>query len=113
MLIRDGYGQSESTAMVYNLPGSAVRPGAYGPAVVPVRRRDCRRRGPPAARPGRGPHRGAHRHRPAQRHCSSGYFGEPERAASVFRHGLYYTGDKAYRDARRLRVVRGPRRRRD
>jgi acyl-coenzyme A synthetase/AMP-(fatty) acid ligase len=28
----------------------------------------------------------------------SGYFGEPERAASVFRHGLYYTGDKAYRD---------------
>jgi acyl-coenzyme A synthetase/AMP-(fatty) acid ligase len=28
----------------------------------------------------------------------TGYFGEPERAASVFRHGLYYTGDKAYRD---------------
>jgi acetyl-CoA synthetase len=26
------------------------------------------------------------------------YLGEPDRKAQVFRHGLYYTGDKAYKD---------------
>ncbi|MGI4871430.1 MAG: AMP-binding protein [Janthinobacterium lividum] len=30
LLIRDGYGQTESTAMIYNLPSSAVRLGSMG-----------------------------------------------------------------------------------
>ncbi|MGI4864485.1 MAG: acyl-CoA synthetase [Janthinobacterium lividum] len=97
-LIRDGYGQSESTAMVYNLPGDAVRLGSMGrPSFMYdiVIADDEGRELPDLAeghitvRTGTGRPNG----------LFTGYFGEPERAASVFRHGLYYTGDKAYRDA--------------
>jgi len=97
-LIRDGYGQSESTAMVYNLPGDAVRLGSMGrPSFMyDVVIADDEGRALPdlaeghlTVRTGTGRPNG----------LFTGYFGEPERAASVFRHGLYYTGDKAYRDA--------------
>ncbi len=95
--LRDGYGQTESTAMIYNLPGSAVRLGSMGRpsfmydiviaddegTILP----DLDE-GHIAVRTGTGRPNG----------LFTEYFGEPARAASVFRHGLYYTGDKAYRD---------------
>jgi len=95
--LRDGYGQTESTAMVYNLPGAAVRPGSMGrPSFMydVAIADDAGALQPDLAeghlvvRTGTGRPNG----------LFAGYFGEPERAATVFRHGLYYTGDKAYRD---------------
>ncbi len=97
VLLRDGYGQTESTAMIYNLPGSAVRPGSMGrPSFMyDIAIADDEgtilpdlAEGHIAVRTDTGRPNGLFKE----------YFGEPERAASVFRHGLYYTGDKAYRD---------------
>ena len=98
ILLRDGYGQTESTAMVYNLPGEKVRLGSMGHpsflyniviaddegTILP----DLAE-GHLAVRTDTGRPNGIFKE----------YFGEPERRASVFRHGLYYTGDKAYRDS--------------
>ncbi|UOQ69993.1 acyl-CoA synthetase [Hymenobacter cellulosilyticus] len=96
VLIRDGYGQTESTAMVYNLPGSRVQLGSMGQPsfLYDVVIADDEGRvlldteeGHIAVRMDSGRPNGIFKE----------YFGEPERGASVFRHGLYYTGDKAYR----------------
>ncbi len=97
-LIRDGYGQSESTAMVYNLPGAAVRLGSMGrPSFMyEVIIADDEGRELPDTAEG---HIAVRTNTGRPNGLFTGYFGEPERAASVFRHGLYYTGDKAYRDA--------------
>ncbi|MGI4739153.1 MAG: AMP-binding protein [Janthinobacterium lividum] len=98
VLLRDGYGQTESTAMIYNLPSSAVRLGSMGrPSfmynIVIVDDEGTTlpdlAEGHIAVRTDTGRPNG----------LFTEYFGEPARAASVFRHGLYYTGDKAYRDA--------------
>jgi len=97
-LIRDGYGQTESTCMVYNLPGSDVRFGSMGKpsflydmiiasedgAEMPLQEE-----GQIAVRMHPGIFNGIFRE----------YIGDPQKAAEVFRHGLYYTGDKAYQDA--------------
>lgn len=97
ILLRDGYGQTESTALVYNLPGAEVRLGSMGrPSflydIVIVDDEGTilpdLAEGHIAVRTNTGRPNG----------LFTGYFGEPARAASVFRHGLYYTGDKAYRD---------------
>ncbi|MVN75992.1 AMP-binding protein [Hymenobacter sp. HMF4947] len=98
LLLRDGYGQTESTAMIYNLPGSEVRLGSMGrPSFMydieiaddeGVIQPDLAE-GHITVRTDTGRATGIFKE----------YFGEPERRASVFRHGRYYTGDKAYRDA--------------
>jgi acyl-coenzyme A synthetase/AMP-(fatty) acid ligase len=97
-LIRDGYGQSESTCLVYNLPGDAVRPGSMGrPSFMyDVEIADDEGRLLPDLAEG---HLTVRTDTGRPNGLFTGYFGEPERAASVFRHGRYYTGDKAYRDA--------------
>lgn len=97
-LIRDGYGQSESTCLVYNLPGDAVRPGSMGrPSFMyDVEIADDEGRLLPDLAEG---HLTVRTDTDRPNGLFTGYFGEPERAASVFRHGRYYTGDKAYRDA--------------
>lgn len=97
VLLRDGYGQTESTAMVYNLPGSAVRPGSMGrPSFLyDVVVADDEGVELPALAEG---HIAVRMHPDRPNGIFKEYFGEPERAATVFRHGLYYTGDKAYRD---------------
>lgn len=96
--LRDGYGQTESTALVYNLPGAAVRPGSMGrPSFlydVVVAGDDGAEL--PALAEG---HIAVRLHPDRPNGIFKEYFGEPGRAAAVFRHGLYYTGDKAYRDA--------------
>jgi acyl-coenzyme A synthetase/AMP-(fatty) acid ligase len=96
-LIRDGYGQSESTCMVYNLPGDAVRLGSMGrPSFMyDVVVADDEGHELPDLAEG---HIAVRTDTGRPNGLFTGYFGEPERAASVFRHGLYYTGDKAYRD---------------
>jgi acyl-coenzyme A synthetase/AMP-(fatty) acid ligase len=96
-LIRDGYGQSESTAMVYNLPGDDVRLGSMGrPSFMyDVVIADEAGHTLPDLAEG---HIAVRTDTGRPNGLFTGYFGEPERAASVFHHGLYYTGDKAYRD---------------
>jgi acyl-coenzyme A synthetase/AMP-(fatty) acid ligase len=93
LTLRDGYGQTETTCMVGNLPGVPLRRGSMGHptflydvviadeegAVLPPNIE-----GQIAVRLGSG-FRGVFKE----------YLG---RETDVFRHGLYYTGDKAYRD---------------
>jgi len=95
--IRDGYGQTETTALVVNLPGQSVKRGSMG---IPSFLYDiviCNNDGkemPPleegmicvklnADQPN-----GLFRE----------YLNDQERTAKVMKHGLYYTGDKAYKD---------------
>ena len=96
--LRDGYGQTESTAMIYNLPGAAVRPGSMGlpSTLYAIEIADDAGGIQPDLAEG---HVVVRTDTGQPNGLFTGYFGEPERAASVFRHGLYYTGDKAYRDA--------------
>ena len=95
--IRDGYGQTETTAMICNLPGNDLKPGSMGkptflydigifddegnevPAleegVICVRLNTIKNNG-----------------------LFIEYLNDQERTSLVFRHNLYYTGDKAYKD---------------
>ncbi|MDO8994278.1 MAG: AMP-binding protein [Daejeonella sp.] len=95
--IRDGYGQTETTAMICNLPGNDLKPGSMGkptflydigifdddgnevPAleegVICVRLNTMKNNG-----------------------LFIEYLNDKERTSLVFRHNLYYTGDKAYKD---------------
>ena len=97
ILIRDGYGQTESTCIVANLPDSKVKFGSMGKPTflydvviaddngleLPVSEE-----GNICVRTDTGKPNG----------IFADYFGEPEKKKAVFKHGLYYTGDKAYRD---------------
>jgi len=98
VLLRDGYGQTESTAMIYNLPGSAVHLGSMGrPSFMyDIVIADDEGTTLPDLAEG---HIAVRTDTGRPNGLFTEYFGEPARAASVFRHGLYYTGDKAYRDA--------------
>lgn len=97
ILIRDGYGQTETTCLVANMPGDPVKFGSMGKPTflydiiiadeagleqppleegsICIRMEGSRKNG-----------------------VFLEYLGEPERKAKVFKHGLYYTGDKAYKD---------------
>ena len=95
--IRDGYGQTESTCMVYNLPGSAIRFGSMGKpsflydiviAAEDGTEQPLHEEGQIAVRMHPGRFNGIFKE----------YIGDEEKAKEVFRHGLYYTGDKAYKD---------------
>lgn len=95
--IRDGYGQTESTCMIYNLPGSTIKFGSMGkPAFLydviiadenghelPIHET-----GQIAVRMIPGHFNGIFK----------SYVGDPDREKEVFKNGLYYTGDKAYKD---------------
>lgn len=95
--LRDGYGQTESTCMICNLPGSELKFGSMGkPAflydmviadehgnVMPVHET-----GQIAVRMQTGEFTGVF----------ISYVGEEERQRAVFKYGLYYTGDKGYQD---------------
>jgi len=95
--LRDGYGQTESTCMILNLPGSNIRFGSMGkPAFLydiiiadgegnelPVHET-----GQIAVRMHPGKFNG----------ILKSYIGDAERVKEVFKDGLYYTGDKAYKD---------------
>ncbi|WP_200332122.1 AMP-binding protein [Leucobacter sp. L43] len=93
--IRDGYGQTETTALIGNLPGDPIVPGAMGrplPGVSAVlidpatgeeaqEGEICLRLDP---------------ERPVN--LMPGYYGDPEATARATRGGLFHTGDVAQRD---------------
>lgn len=97
-LIRDGYGQTESTCLVANIPGTEVKYGSMGKPTflydiviaddegneLPIDEE-----GNITVRTNTGIPNG----------IFDEYFGEPEKKAKVFKNDLYYTGDKAYKDA--------------
>ena len=95
LTIRDGYGQTETTAIVGNAPGATVTPGAMGrplPGVV-VTLLD-----PLTGRTGdEGEVCLDLTERPTN--LMAGYLGDPERTADAMRDGFFRTGDVASRDA--------------
>ena len=96
--VRDGYGQTETTAQIGNPPGQEVRLGSMGRPLpgytvvlvdpltgVPGKEGEiCLPAEPPAARPAG---------------LMTGYRGDPQRAAEAMRDGYYHTGDVAAMDA--------------
>jgi acetyl-CoA synthetase len=92
--IRDGFGQTETTAQVGNPPGQAVKPGSMGrplpgyPIVL-------------LGADGRVSEEGEICIDLAQRPLGlmQGYLDDPERNASAMGDGYYHTGDVASRDA--------------
>ena len=92
--VRDGYGQTETTAQAGNSPGQPVKPGSMGRALpgYPVVLVD----------PVTGEQAGEGElcldlsRRPLG--LMTGYRGDPERAAEAMRGGYYHTGDVASRD---------------
>lgn len=98
LTIRDGYGQTETTAQIGNTPGSHVKPGSMGRPLpgVPVVLVD-----PLSNRPIDGAGEGeicldlATHPLPLM----TGYLGDPERNAEAMAGGYYHTGDVASIDA--------------
>ncbi|MGH3158255.1 MAG: AMP-binding protein, partial [Streptosporangiaceae bacterium] len=96
--VRDGYGQTETTAQIGNTPGQEVRPGSMGrplpgytvTLVDPVTGEPgaegeiCLPLDPAAGRPAG---------------LMTGYQGDPQRAAEAMHGGFYHTGDVAALDA--------------
>ena len=97
ILIRDGFGQTESSCMVGNLPGSRVKFGSMGKALFlyDVVIADEEGNIMPDAEEG---NICVNMNTGKPNGVFLDYFGEPEKKQNVFKHGLYYTGDKAYRD---------------
>jgi acetyl-CoA synthetase len=98
LTVRDGYGQTETTAQVGNTPGSEVRPGSMGRPLpgVPVVLVD-----PVGGRRVEGPGEGeiCLDLSPYPLPLMTGYQGDPERDAEAKAGGYYHTGDVASVDA--------------
>ncbi|RYF63678.1 MAG: branched-chain amino acid aminotransferase, partial [Cytophagaceae bacterium] len=95
--IRDGFGQTESSIAVGNMPGSHIKFGSMGKPLflydIVIADNDGHEM--PVDEEGnicvdmQGKSLGVF----------AGYHDAPETMSNVFKHGLYYTGDKAYKDA--------------
>ncbi|MEP7144500.1 MAG: AMP-binding protein [Ferruginibacter sp.] len=97
LTLRDGYGQTESTLLVANLPGDKLKYGSMGKPTflydiviadeegneLPVYEE-----GNITVKTNTGKPNG----------LFVEYFDDPDKKKDVFRHDLYYTGDKAYKD---------------
>jgi acetyl-CoA synthetase len=92
--IRDGYGQTETTAQVGNPPGQTVRPGSMG---RPLPGYDCVLLGADGDVTTEGEICLVMKNRPAG--LMAGYAGDESKTAEVIREGFYHTGDVAARDA--------------
>jgi acetyl-CoA synthetase len=93
--VRDGYGQTETTAQVGNTPGQPLRPGSMG---RPLPGYTVALVDPLTGEPGQeGEICLDLEHRPLG--LMTGYRGDEERAAEAMRGGYYHTGDVASRDA--------------
>ncbi len=97
LTIRDGYGQTESSCLVANLPGSKLKFGSMGKPtfLYDVVIADDSGNELPVSEEGNitiktttGRPNG----------IFTEYMGDPGKKKDVFKHGLYYTGDKAYQD---------------
>jgi acetyl-CoA synthetase len=91
--IRDGYGQTETTAQIGNSPGQRVRPGSMGRPLpgYSVALVDAAGNEAPEGEI-------ALRLSPRPRGLMVGYLDDPERTAEVTAGGYYRTGDEALRD---------------
>jgi acetyl-CoA synthetase len=92
--IRDGFGQTETTALIGNTPGQLVKPGSMGRALPGYRIVLADPDGQPAPE---GEICVALAPRPLG--LMTGYDGETALNAQVMRAGLYHTGDTAVQDA--------------
>ena len=97
LTIRDGYGQTESTLLVANLPGDQLKYGSMGKPTflydIVISDEDgnelpANEEGNITVKTNTGKPNG----------LFTEYLGEPDKRKQVFRHNLYYTGDKAYKD---------------
>ena len=95
--IRDGYGQTESTCMICNLPGSMIRFGSMGKPtfIYDMLIADADGNELPVHETGQ---IAVRMHPERFRGVFKSYIGDEEKQKQVFKHELYYTGDKAYKD---------------
>jgi acetyl-CoA synthetase len=94
LTVRDGYGQTETTAQIGNSPGQPVRPGSMGRALPGY---EVTLIDPVAGEPGEeGEICLDLSRRPLG--LMTGYRDDPERAEQAMRGGYYHTGDVASRD---------------
>lgn len=95
--IRDGYGQTESTAMVGNLPDMKVKYGSMGKPTflydIVIADDDGK-----IMEPTEEGNICVRQNEHSVNGIFKTYLNDKERLEAVFKHGLYYTGDKAYRD---------------
>jgi acetyl-CoA synthetase len=92
--VRDGYGQTETTAQIGNSPGQAVKPGSMGRPLPGYR---VALLDPAGSEADEGEIALALDPRPLG--LMAGYLDEESRASEAFRGGWYHTGDVAQRDA--------------
>jgi len=97
LIMRDGYGQTESSCLAGNLPGGIIKFGSMGKptflydiviADEAGNELPDTEEGSITVKTGTGKPNG----------IFIDYFDDAEKMHEVFKHGLYYTGDKAYRD---------------
>jgi len=95
--MRDGYGQTESTCMICNLPDSRLKFGSMGkPAFMyDITIADGEGKELPILETGQVAVR---IHPDKFNGIFKSYIGDAQKEREVFKHGLYYTGDKAYKD---------------
>lgn len=93
MRIRDGFGQSETTAQIGNPPGQPIKPGSMGRPLPGYRIALLDAEDQPASE---GEISIVLDPRPTG--LMLGYAGDPDKTAEVFRDGHYHTGDVAARD---------------
>lgn len=92
--IRDGYGQTETTAQIGNPPGAPLKPGSMGRPMPGYRIALIDADGKPADE---GEICIDLAHRPTA--LMTGYADDPAKTAEVMRDGYYHTGDVGTRDA--------------
>jgi acetyl-CoA synthetase len=93
--IRDGYGQTETTAQIGNTPGQPLKPGSMGRPLPGYRIELLDEEGNPAGEEGEV----CISLDPRPTGIMAGYEGDPNLNDFVTRHGHFHTGDVATRDA--------------
>ncbi|MDZ8200474.1 AMP-binding protein [Microbacterium sp. SSW1-59] len=94
--IRDGYGQTELTAVIGNTPGTAFAPGSMGRALPGV---EVELRDPVSGEIGEEGEICLPLEPRRPLNLMTGYAGDPERTATVEEGGRFHTGDVAVRSA--------------
>ncbi len=94
LTVRDGYGQTETTAQIGNPPGAPLKPGSMG---RPLPGYDIALLDAEGREADEGEICLNLSRRPVG--LMQGYLDDPEKSAEVMRHGYYHTGDVASRDA--------------
>jgi acetyl-CoA synthetase len=97
LTVRDGFGQSETTAVIANTRDLPVRPGSMGKTMPGYQVDIVDNSGAPLPTDEVGCI--AIRTEPRPLGLCSEYLDSPERTAGAFRHGYYYTGDRGSRDS--------------